>query len=253
MCCSGKLQILPLCHGHVAWALVGCSASNQCFPVFVVVWSRESGLLSWRSGKEPAASAEDVGSILGSERSPGGGNGNPLQYSCLENLMDRKTWWVIVHGVTKSQTRNDWACTRVYLTSVSEGLVRILYILCSLGLTVNGTKFYRPTPMKLTFRRRQTIKAETKQHRYFDIHRIVQTSLKSVWEIFTTTKDLSSLAFVLSSPIPLNLRQQLSVCIFNLKNYSDGVSYLRWGEMAETNVGRDPLLNNFVCLLFVKY
>ena len=57
-------------------------------------------------------------------------------------------------------------------------------------------------------------------------------------------KDLSSLAFVLSSPIPLNLRQQLRVCIFNLKNYRDGVSYLRWGEMAETNVGRDPLLNN---------
>jgi len=37
-------------------------------------------------------------------RSPGGGNGNPHQYSCLENLMDRGAWWVIVHGIAKSQT-----------------------------------------------------------------------------------------------------------------------------------------------------
>ena len=45
-------------------------------------------------------------------RYPGGGNGNPLQYSCLENPMDRETWWATVHGVTNSQTRlSNWACT----------------------------------------------------------------------------------------------------------------------------------------------
>ena len=55
--------------------------------------------------KTPAASAGDVGSIPGLGRSSGGGNGNPLQYSCLENPMDRDAWWAIVHGVTKSQTR----------------------------------------------------------------------------------------------------------------------------------------------------
>ena len=49
--------------------------------------------------------AEHVGSIPGLERSPGGGNGNPLQDSGLKNLMDRGTWWATVHGVTKSQTR----------------------------------------------------------------------------------------------------------------------------------------------------
>ena len=38
-------------------------------------------------------------------RSPGGGQGNPFQYSCLENPMDRETWWATVHGVTESQTR----------------------------------------------------------------------------------------------------------------------------------------------------
>ena len=47
----------------------------------------------------------DVGSILGLERSPGEGNGNPLQYSCLENSTDRGVWRATVHGVTKSQTR----------------------------------------------------------------------------------------------------------------------------------------------------
>jgi len=45
-----------------------------------------------------------VGSIPESGRSPGGGNGNPLQYSCLENSMDRGAWWATVHGVAKSQT-----------------------------------------------------------------------------------------------------------------------------------------------------
>ena len=48
--------------------------------------------------------AGDVGSIPGSGPSPGGGNGSPLQYSCLENPMDRGASWAIVHGVTKSWT-----------------------------------------------------------------------------------------------------------------------------------------------------
>jgi len=54
--------------------------------------------------KNPPANAGDAGSIPGSGRSPGGGNGNPLQYSCLENSMDRGAWQATVHGVTKSQT-----------------------------------------------------------------------------------------------------------------------------------------------------
>ena len=52
-----------------------------------------------------AGDTGDGGSILGSGRSPGEGNGNPLQYSCLENPMDRGAWWATVHGVTKSQTQ----------------------------------------------------------------------------------------------------------------------------------------------------
>ena len=55
--------------------------------------------------KEPAASAGDASSTSGLGRSPEEGNGNPLQYSCLGNLMDRGAWRAIVRGVTKSQTR----------------------------------------------------------------------------------------------------------------------------------------------------
>jgi len=51
-----------------------------------------------------AGDIRDAGLIPGSGRSPGGGHGNPLQYSCLENPMDREAWWATVHRVTKSWT-----------------------------------------------------------------------------------------------------------------------------------------------------
>ena len=56
-------------------------------------------------GKESACSAGDLGSISGWGPSPGEGNGNPLQYSCLENPMDEGAWQATVHGVAKSRTR----------------------------------------------------------------------------------------------------------------------------------------------------
>ena len=56
-------------------------------------------------GKESACCAGDLDSIPGMGRSPGEGNGKPLQYSCLENPMDGGAWSATVHGVTKSQTR----------------------------------------------------------------------------------------------------------------------------------------------------
>ena len=55
--------------------------------------------------KASACNAGGLGSIPGSGRSHGKGNGNPLQYSCLENPMDSGAWWATVHGVAKSQTR----------------------------------------------------------------------------------------------------------------------------------------------------
>ena len=59
----------------------------------------------WYVGKESAFNAGELVSIPGSGRSPGGGYGNPLQCSCLENPMDRAAWWATVHGVAKSRTR----------------------------------------------------------------------------------------------------------------------------------------------------
>ena len=58
--------------------------------------------LAW--GKESTFSAEDMSLIPGSRRSPEGGNGNPLQHSCLEHPMDRGACWAAVHGVAKNQT-----------------------------------------------------------------------------------------------------------------------------------------------------
>ena len=66
-------------------------------------------LLRWHSGKESAYQARDMSLIPGLKRSPDEGNGNPLQYSCLENPMDRGAWQATVHRAAKSQTRlNDF-------------------------------------------------------------------------------------------------------------------------------------------------
>ena len=59
------------------------------------------GLPWWLSGKESAHNARDVGSVPGLGRSLGERSGNPLQYSCLENFMDRGDWWATVHGVPR--------------------------------------------------------------------------------------------------------------------------------------------------------
>ena len=63
------------------------------------------------NGKEPSCESRRLkrfGFNPGSGRSPGGGHGNPLQYSCLENPTDRGAWWATVHGVAKSQTHLKW-------------------------------------------------------------------------------------------------------------------------------------------------
>ena len=75
---------------------VGKLNSNLC--------SHIQGFPGGSEGKVSACDAGDLGSIPGSGRSPGEGSGNPLQYHCLENPMDREACWAIVHGVAKSQT-----------------------------------------------------------------------------------------------------------------------------------------------------
>ena len=84
---------------------MGCSTSG--FPVLHHLPEFAQAYAHWgfpggSEGKASACDTEDLGSIPGSGRSPGEGNGNPLQYSCLENPMDRGAWWA---AVAKSPTR----------------------------------------------------------------------------------------------------------------------------------------------------
>ena len=80
------------------------------------IFAYEKKIKKWKGspggsdGKESACNARDLGLIPGSWRSPGGGNSNPLQHSCLESPMDRGTWQATVHGITESQILlSDWA------------------------------------------------------------------------------------------------------------------------------------------------
>ena len=81
-----------------------CACVYICICVCVCIYVC-LGFPDGSDGKESACNAGDPGSTPGFRRSPGEGNGNPLQYSCLENFMDREAWQATVHGVTKSQTQ----------------------------------------------------------------------------------------------------------------------------------------------------
>ena len=75
-----------------------------------------SGLPQWLNGKESVCGAEDkrdVSLIPVSGRSPGGENGNPLQFSCLENFMERGAWWATVHGVAETDM-TECVCARAH-------------------------------------------------------------------------------------------------------------------------------------------
>ena len=77
-------------------------------PAVLETWPPTPVFLGFPSGsdsKESACNLEDLVLISGLRRSPGKGNSYPLQYSCLENVMDRGAWQATVHGVAKSQTR----------------------------------------------------------------------------------------------------------------------------------------------------
>jgi len=84
--------------------------------------------------KNPPANAEDIrdmGLIPGLGRSPGGGHDNPLQYSCLENPMDRGSWWSTVHEVTKSQIQLKGLSMHAMSTETNNvPILRVLSSLC---------------------------------------------------------------------------------------------------------------------------
>ena len=102
---NGELGNLPT--GLQGWTQMNVHYHFTEFAVFswnskpLAVGSSMPGLPWWLSGKESTCNAGDTTSIPGSGRPPGVGNGNPLQYSCLENPMDRGAWRATVHEVTK--------------------------------------------------------------------------------------------------------------------------------------------------------
>ena len=101
-------------------------------------------LANGSDGKASDYNAGDPGSIPGSGRPPGEGNGNPLQYSCLENPMDGEAWWAIVHGVTKSRTRlSDLTLTSSKDTSSKQKINRETQTLCGTLHLMNLIGIYR--------------------------------------------------------------------------------------------------------------
>ena len=79
----------------------GCLWFDKCSKCFRCSLKYEKGFLGGLVVKNPPATAEEVGSIPGLGGSPGEGNGNPLQYLCLGNPMDRRAWQTTVHGVAR--------------------------------------------------------------------------------------------------------------------------------------------------------
>ena len=99
----------------------------------------------WCSGKEPGCqcrTSRAMGSIPGSGRSPGVGKDNPLQYSCLENPMDRWAWWGTVHGITR--VGHGWVCTHTHNVASS------IYRERRLGVSTAGCWYLLDTSMDVS-------------------------------------------------------------------------------------------------------
>ena len=95
----GGFSMYKFSHGQMFSFLLGVYLGVESLGHMVTHFPHSS------VGKESACDAGDPGLIPGSGRSSGEGNGNPLQYSCLENPMDRGVWQATVHGIAKSQTQ----------------------------------------------------------------------------------------------------------------------------------------------------
>ena len=92
--------------GSLVWCSPwGCKESDMTEQLNWTELNSDRGLPSWLGGKEFTCQSGDTGSNPGSGRSSGEGNGNPPQYSCLRNSMDREAWSATVHAVTKVWTR----------------------------------------------------------------------------------------------------------------------------------------------------
>ena len=100
----GELHGLKNLVGYSPWGLKESDMTEQ-FPLPYIIYGSSLVVQMVKNLPANAGDTGDTGSIPESGRSSGGGNGNPLQDSCLENSMARGAWWVTVHGVAKSGTR----------------------------------------------------------------------------------------------------------------------------------------------------
>ena len=121
-------EVILVCHVRLKSISFACE-----YPVFL-------GFPGGTSNKEPLANSEirDMGSIPGLGRSPGGGHGNPLQYSCLENPMDREAWWATIYRVPESQTWLKWRSMQASRFSSIICKKAVLFPLNCLGTLVKN-------------------------------------------------------------------------------------------------------------------
>ena len=115
--------MLGFCNPQVSTASVcglECRASDFCS--YEVGWGPSQVVLAVKNPPTTVGDIRDPGSIPGSGRSPGGGQGNPLEYSCLKNPMDRGAWRALVHRVKQSQTRLKRLSTHGRTRLVRKGL-----------------------------------------------------------------------------------------------------------------------------------
>ena len=109
------------------YSVVLVSAEQQSMLFFNLGFRTSRVFPGGSEDKASACNAGDLGSIPGLGRSPGEGNGNQLQYSCLENPMDRGAWRATVHGVAKSWTRlSNFTFFRTLSTSTGMGVLACL-------------------------------------------------------------------------------------------------------------------------------
>ena len=109
------------------WRCVSSRCTMWWFETHVLWWAFQVALVV-KNMPANARELRDTGSVPGLGRSPGGGHGNPFQYSRLENSMDRGAWWVTVHGVAKSRT---WLSSFAQHSTYCEMITTIKYFYLS--------------------------------------------------------------------------------------------------------------------------
>ena len=117
-----------------------------CFKYIDKIIKQPGKVSGGSDSKESSCNAEDLGSISGSERFPGEGNGYPLQYSCLESSMDRGTWSATIHGVTKNRTLKSPLDNKEVKPVNPRGIQQWIFIESVRGSTLTKTAHYGAWP-----------------------------------------------------------------------------------------------------------